>query len=135
MKTKYWFYLTAVSVGLSLSVPSASGLIFQPIESDTAQTNAHEDQLYSDATRAINESRWSDAEGLLDQVINQHGHRADGALYWKAYVENKQGRSSDALNACASLRQSYPKSNWIKECSALEIEMRGKSGSPVQPQA
>ena len=79
MKTKYWFYLTAVSVGLSLSIPSASGLIFQPTESDAAQTNAHEDQLYSDATRAINESRWSDAESLLDQVIDQHGRRADGA--------------------------------------------------------
>ncbi|HMD19110.1 MAG TPA: HEAT repeat domain-containing protein [Alloacidobacterium sp.] len=135
MKTKYWFYLTAVSVGLSLSVPSASGLIFQPIESDTAQTNAHEDQLYSDATRAINESRWSDAESLLDQVIDQHGRRADGALYWKAYVENKEGRSSDALKTCADLRQSYAKSTWLKECNALEIEIRGKSGSPVQPQA
>ena len=134
MKTKYWFYLTAVSVGLSLSVPSASGLILQPSESDAAQTNAHEDQLYSDATRAINESRWSDAESLLDQVIDQHGRRADGALYWKAYVENKEGRSSDALKTCADLRQSYAKSAWLKECNALEIEIRGKSGSPVQPQ-
>ncbi len=134
MKTKYWFYLTAVSVGLLLSIPSASALIFQPAESDAAQTNAHEDQLYSDATRAINENRWSDAESLLDQVIDQHGRRADGALYWKAYVENKEGRSSDALKTCADLRQSYAKSTWLKECNALEIEIRGKSGSPVQPQ-
>ena len=134
MKTKFWFYLTAVSVGLLLSVPSASGLIFQPAEADTARTNAHEDQLYSDATRAINESRWSDAESLLDQAIDQHGRRADGALYWKAYVENKEGRSSDALKTCADLRQSYAKSTWLKECNALEIEIRGKSGSPVQPQ-
>ena len=76
MKTKQWFYLTAVCVGLSLSVPSASGLHFQPAESDAAQTNAREDQLYSDATSAINESRWSDAESLLNQVIGQHGRRA-----------------------------------------------------------
>jgi HEAT repeat protein len=139
MKTKHWFYLAAFSAAFSLSIPSAQGLVFQPAEGVAANpsvvANPSEDQLYSDATRAINESRWSDAEGLLDQVIAQHGHRADGALYWKAYVENKQGRSSDALNACASLRQSYPKSNWIKECSALEIEVRGKSGSPVQPQS
>jgi len=134
MKTKYCFYLSAVSLGLSLSIPSASGLIFQPTESDAVQTNAREDQLYSDATRGINESRWSDAESLLDQVIDQHGRRADGALYWKAYVENKEGRSSDALKTCADLRQSYAKSTWLKECNALEIEIRGKSGSPVQPQ-
>jgi hypothetical protein len=135
MKTNQWFYLAAICGALSLPVPSASGLIFQPPESDAAQANPREDQLYSDATRAINESRWSDAESLLDQVVGQHGRRADGALYWKAYVENKQGRSSDALNTCSGLRQSYPKSNWLKECNALEIEIRGKSGNPVQPQA
>jgi hypothetical protein len=39
------------------------------------------------------------------------------------------------LSTCTGLRQSYPKSNWLKECNALEIEIRGKSGSPVQPQA
>jgi hypothetical protein len=135
MKTNQWFYLAAICGILSLPVPSASGLMFQPAESDAAQANPREDQLYSDATRAINESRWSDAESLLDQVVDQHGRRADGALYWKAYVENKEGRSSDALKTCMGLRQSYPKSNWIKECNALEIEIRGKSGSPVQPQA
>jgi hypothetical protein len=135
MKTKQWFYLAAICGALSLSVPSAAGLIFQPTGSDSLATTTREDQLYSDATRAINESRWSDAESLLDQVIDQHGRRADGALYWKAYVQNKQGRSSDALNTCSGLRQSYPKSNWLKECNALEIEIRGKSGSPVQPQS
>ncbi len=135
MKTKQWFYLAAICGVLSLSAPSATGLIFQPTESDSLATTTREDQLYSDATRAINESRWSDAESLLDQVIDQHGRRADGALYWKAYVENKQGRSSDAVNTCSGLRQSYPKSNWLKECNALEIEIRGKSGSPVQPQS
>jgi len=135
MKTKQWLFLSVISSILCLSVPSASGLIFQPTDGDAAQANAREDQLYSDATRAINESRWSDAESLLNQVIEQHGRRADGALYWKAYVENKEGRSSDALKTCADLRQSYSKSTWLKECSALEIEIRGKSSSPVQPQA
>ena len=134
MKTKQWLYLFTICVILSLSIPSASGLNFQPTEGD-AQANATEDQLYANATRAINESRWSDAESLLNQVIDQHGRRADGAMYWKAYVENKEGRSSDALRTCADLRQAYPKSNWLKECNALEIEIHGKSGTPVQPQA
>src|SRR6202012_881862 len=116
MKINRWICMTAICGSLSLSVPSAVGLMIQPDASDSTATNAHEDQLYSDATRAINESRWSDAEGLLDQVIGQHGRRADGAIYWKAYVENKQGRSSEALTTCTSLRQSYPKSSWLKEC-------------------
>jgi hypothetical protein len=135
MKTAQRFWLAVVCGALSLPVPSASGLIFPPTNNDSQQVNGREDQLYSDATRAINESRWSDAESLLDQVINQHGRRSDGALYWKAYVENKEGRASDALKTCAGLRQTYPKSNWLNECNALEIEVRGKSGSPVQPQS
>jgi hypothetical protein len=97
--------------------------------------DAQEDQLYSDATRAINEARWSDAEPLLDQVIGLRGRKSDGALYWKAYIKNKEGRPSDALEACSNLRQNYPQSTWLKDCSALEIEIRGKSGNPVQPQA
>lgn len=134
MKAKQWFYLFTVCGILSFSIPSASGLNFQPMEAD-AQANATEDQLYADATRAINESRWSDAESLLSQVIDQHGRRADGAMYWKAYVENKEGHPSDALESCADLRQAYPKSNWLKECNALEIEIHGKTGNPVQPQS
>jgi hypothetical protein len=135
MKTNPWFYLAVLCGSLAMSVSSAAGLAFSPLDADSAQGNTREHQLYSDATRAINESRWSDAESLLTQVIDQHGHRADGALYWKAYVENKEGRSSDALHACADLRQLYPKSSWLEECRALEIEIRSKSGSPVTPQA
>jgi HEAT repeats len=134
MKTAQWFCLAVLCGALSILVPSASGLIFLPPDNDAGQANSREDQLYSDATRAINESRWADAESLLDQVINQRGRRSDGALYWKAYVQNKEGRASDVLKTCADLRQTYPKSNWLNECNALEIEVRGKSGSPVQPQ-
>jgi HEAT repeat protein len=135
MKTAQWFWRAALFAALSLRVSFATGLVFPPTANGAEQANASEDQLYSDATRAINESRWPDAASLLDQVIDQHGRRGDGALYWKAYVENKEGRTSEALKTCADLRQTYPTSNWLKECSALEIEIRGKSGSPVQPQA
>src|SRR3984957_8487762 len=125
--------LTLVARGAAIS----SELLYDRalLAEDASADAAHEDQLYSDATKAINEGRWTDAEPLLDQVSNLHGRRSDAAVYWKAYVKNKEGRPSDALEACASLRQNYPQSNWLKDCSALEIEIKGKSGSPVQPQA
>ncbi|MGB9029592.1 MAG: HEAT repeat domain-containing protein [Acidobacteriaceae bacterium] len=91
--------------------------------------------LYADGTKAINESRWQDAVGLFDKVAQQHGEHAEGALYWKAYAENKEGQAASALSTCGELRQRYPKSRWIEECGALEIEIRGKSGDPVAPQA
>lgn len=135
MRMNRWICIVGLFGALALSAPrtARSGVVFYGdgwLADDT-----HEDQLYSEATQAINEGRWSDAEPLLDQVFNLHGRRSDAALYWKAYVKNKEGRPSDALEACASLRQNYPQSNWLKECSALEIEIRGKSGSPVEPQA
>jgi hypothetical protein len=132
--------LVGLCLALAFSAPrAAKSSVLLNIDvafaDDASANDAKEDQLYSDATKAINDGRWSDAETLLDQVSNLHGRRSDAAVYWKAYVKNKEGRSSEALEACASLRQNYPQSNWLKECSALEIEIRGKSGSPVQPQA
>ncbi|HUB19061.1 MAG TPA: HEAT repeat domain-containing protein [Acidobacteriaceae bacterium] len=100
-----------------------------------AGVSADEGGLYADGTRAVNESRWSDAVGLFDRVAAMHGEHAEGALYWKAYAENKEGQPANALNTCAELRKQYPKSRWLNECGALEIEIRGKSGDPVAPQA
>jgi HEAT repeat protein len=96
---------------------------------------ADEASLYADGTRAINESRWQDAVSLFSRVAQMRGEHAEGALYWKAYAENKGGQSANALSTCGELRKQYPKSRWLEECGALEIEIRGKSGDPVSPQA
>lgn len=100
-----------------------------------ASAAADDASLYADGTRAINQSRWSDAVGLFDRVAQMGGEHAEGALYWKAYAENKEGQPANALNTCGELRRRYPKSRWLNECGALEIEIRGKSGDPVAPQA
>ena len=70
---------------------------------------ADDASLYADGTRAINESRWSDAAGLFDRVAQMHGEHAEGALYWKAYAENKGGQPANALSTCGELRKAYPK--------------------------
>lgn len=108
----------------------------QPVLAASASSAAVDDAgLYADGTRAINESRWSDAEGLFNRVAQMHGDHAEGALYWKAYAENKEGQQANALSTCGELRKRYPQSRWLNECGALEIEIRGKSGDPVAPQA
>jgi HEAT repeat protein len=106
-----------------------------PIVNEGGAGASDDANLYADGTRAINESRWSDAVGLFDRVALMHGEHAEGALYWKAYAENKEGQPANALSTCGGLRKSYPKSRWLDECGALEIEIRGKSGDPVQPEA
>jgi hypothetical protein len=104
------------------------------IEDDPA-SSAPDSNLYADGTRAINEGRWKDAVAIFAKVAGQRHAHADGALYWKAYAENKQGLTKSALSTCVKLSDSYPKSRWIDECSALEIEIRAKSGRPVEPEA
>jgi outer membrane protein assembly factor BamD (BamD/ComL family) len=96
---------------------------------------AKDDALYADGTRAINEGRWSDAVDLFNKVVQMHGERAEGALYWRAYAENKEGQPARALSTCAELRHTYPKSKWLDECGALEIEIHSHSGQPMSPQA
>jgi HEAT repeat protein len=128
------------SIFFAAVIASAAPVVFAaeiaqpaPIADDAAQ--AKDSSLYADGTKAIDDGRWSDAVDLFTKAAQQGGDRAEGALYWKAYAENKEGQSARALDTCAQLRRTHPKSNWLDECSALEIEIRGKSGHPVQPQA
>ena len=65
--------------------------------------------------------------------LAQHGEHFEGALYWKAYAQNKQGQGKAALGTCAELRRDFSTSNWVHECGALEIEIQAKAGNPVEP--
>jgi len=114
------------------SAPVSS--VVQPITKETESGgDSSDEQLYTKATRAIQEARWADAELLFAKVTENHGERAEGALYWLAYAENKQGKSQQALGRCTALRAAYPKSRWIDDCGALEIEIHASSGHPVEP--
>jgi hypothetical protein len=85
--------------------------------------------------RAIREGRWNDAEAIFANVAREQGSHSEGALYWKAYAENKRGQSRTALDTCVELRHAYPSSSWLDECGALEIEIRARNNMPVQPNA
>jgi VWFA-related protein len=102
------------------------------MEGGLSAASAPDSGAYASGTRAINEGRWADAVTIFRKVWEMHGEYADGALYWKAYAENKQGQASHALDTCVELRRDFPRSRWIDECGALEIEIRARSGQPVQ---
>jgi hypothetical protein len=96
-------------------------------------SNGPDRTLYEDGTRAINDERWADAVSIFSKLAVQNGGHAEEALFWKAYAENKQGQGNQALDTCGALRKMNGGSSWVEECGALEIEIRGKSGQPVQP--
>ncbi len=126
-----WIFMPAGAAhGQSLLEPGAIAPLEVSIPAETLDAPE-----YADGVRAINEGRWSDAIAIFSRIGKQSGDHADGALFWKAYAENKLGQGSQALGDCGQLRSEHPASKWLDECGALEIEIHGKTGEPVQPQA
>ncbi|MGB6689248.1 MAG: hypothetical protein WBE76_15545, partial [Terracidiphilus sp.] len=98
-----------------------------------AATGAADGMVFAEGTRAINDGRWPDAITIFASIAEKKTDHAEGALYWKAYAENKLGKSGDALATCSALRADFPKSSWLDDCGALEIEIHAKNGKPVLP--
>jgi hypothetical protein len=99
-----------------------------------ARSGDEETQLYERGTQALDQRRWDRAQALFDDVVKLNGRRADGALYWKAYAQNKQGQRAEALATLAALRSGHGQSRWLKEAAALEVEVRQASGQSVSPE-
>jgi hypothetical protein len=134
MKTKAGI-LAAVLAGIVWLPLGAGGLESAPGASGPAAgaaSEAPDSGLFADGTRAINQARWADAVRYFTNVAAQHGEHADGALYWKAYAQDKLGQFKPSEESCRELRSGYPKSRWIDDCDALKVEIRAKTGKPVQ---
>jgi HEAT repeat protein len=108
---------------------ASSALSFQ------AHQSSHGDSDYESGLRALDARQWDQAIISFDSSVSHKGPAADGALYWKAYAQNRAGHPDEALATIAALRHTYPSSRWIKDAKALEVEVRGKTGDPVSPGA
>jgi HEAT repeat protein len=82
----------------------------------------------------MSEGRYDRALTHFNRVIELKGSRADGALYWKAFAQNRTGQRAEALTTIAELSKSYPNSRYLKQAKALEVEVRRDIGQPVRPQ-
>ena len=94
-----------------------------------------EDRYYERGQRDLERSRWDEAVADFNEAATRGGSRADGALYWKAYAQNKLGRREDALATLGELHKTYPNSRWMDDAKALEIEVRQAAGKPVRPES
>lgn len=123
------------SVGLEGDGVIAGSLMGQPSSVASPAAGTQDNSKFVQGKVAINQSRWTDAVQLFTAVAAQHGDRADAALYWKAYAENELLQSKPSLAACGELKSSYPKSRWVDDCEALEIEINARTGKHVQIKA
>jgi len=90
-------------------------------------------ELYQRGREALDEDRYDRAASAFDELAKRNGPQTDAALYWKAYAENRQGKRDAALATLADLKHRFPQSRWQKDASALEIEVRQRSGQAPRP--
>jgi len=112
---------------------AAMGLDYTESEQRSERAERESD-LYEDGSDAIDDGEWEQAIDKFTEVANMKGSRADGALYWTAYALNKLNRRSEALNVIAALKKGHPKSRWINDANALDLEIRQKGGERVKPE-
>ena len=92
------------------------------------------DSAYNAGTRALDQHKYEEAVQRFDSAIAQDPERADGALYWKAYALNREGKRDEALAAIAQLRRDHASSAWLKDAQVLEAEVRQNNGQHVSPE-
>jgi HEAT repeat protein len=105
-----------------------------PAGAKEEKKSERESELYEDGTDYIDEEEWDRAIKAFGKVVEMKGSRADGALYWMSYALVKQGRRAEAMQAVAALKKNYPKSQWLDDAQALELESRQASGQHVRPE-
>lgn len=101
-------------------------------EQDRAERAA---DRYERAMDLVDDSRWQAAVDAFEAVVREKDARADAALYWQAYAQMKQGHAQEAVAKIQALRAAHPKSRWLKEAGALELEIKGRAGQPARPES
>jgi tetratricopeptide (TPR) repeat protein len=89
--------------------------------------------VYDQGQQALDSGRWDRAITSFDRVIELKSSKADAALYWKAYAQNKLGQRPEALATIGTLLKEHPKSRYLNDAKALEVDIKQSSGRPVNP--
>jgi tetratricopeptide (TPR) repeat protein len=92
-----------------------------------------ETSLYNEGARAIDLGKWQAAVDRFDQVAEMKLKKADAALFWKAWAQNKLGQRTEALATLSAMEKEYPQSRWMDDAKKLEVEVKQLSGRPVSP--
>ena len=90
---------------------------------------------YRSGQSALERRDYERAVTLFNQVITDKSDRADGALYWRAYTENRMGKRPQSIATLAELKKTFPASRWLEDARALEVEVQQSQGSPVSPES
>lgn len=124
--TILYLWLGALSI-----VPGLNFVPWPALMADEGQ----KDELYREARTDLDAGRWAAAVDKFGRVAERKGADADAALYWKGYSQRKAGKTGEALATLRQLAGAYPKSGWLDDAKALELEIRGDAGQRPDPAA
>ena len=126
-------FIAALTVAFVIAGPvlTAAPTPYPPPADERSEREA---DLYEEGADAIDEEEWEDALKHFSKVAEMKGTRADGAVFWSAYALNKLGRRAEALKTVDALKKAYPKSRWLDDAQALELELRSNRGERVAPE-
>lgn len=130
------FALDASLAGLTAVGPVFDAIDIQDAVRGTGQifaVGSSESADYDRGTSYLDSGRYDRAIEAFDKVIAKNGKKADGALYWKAYSQNRLGKRDEAIKAIEDLQKRFPSSRWINDSKALLIDVRQATGQPVSP--
>ena len=125
--------LAAVLIAACITSGARAGVIADAF-AEAAQGSSRESDLYERGTDAIDDEEWESAIDSFTRVAQLKGSRTDGALYWTAYALYKLKRRGEALRTIDVLKKEHPKSRWINDAKALEVEVRQNAGERIDPQ-
>lgn len=99
------------------------------------EEEARDHEQYERGTAAIEAESWNEAIAAFEGAASGTSRRRDAALYWKAYAQSKAGRRPEALATLQDLRRLFPKSRWLRQAQALELEVRQSGGQTPNPES
>ncbi|HLG97324.1 MAG TPA: HEAT repeat domain-containing protein [Bryobacteraceae bacterium] len=97
--------------------------------------DTRDERYYREGKILLDRKEYDRAITAFNRVIDVKGSRADGALYWRAYAQNKLGQRDAALASIADLQNNYANSPWLNDAKALQVEIGQQSGKPVSPES
>lgn len=124
---------STLTLVLALSLSGISSTAATSAAAWSAEDGASRSSIYREGQKALSEERWEEALAIFTSLADSNPAEADAALYWKGWTESKLGRRGDALQTLRGLVGNFPKSAWIDDARALEIDLKGgkRSGEPV----
>ena len=90
---------------------------------------------YQAGLDAVNDSDWVEALAKFDRAEKLGAANPDAILYWKAYCLEKLARRAEALQTLSELNRRFPRSKWIQDAKALELQVRQEMGQQVPPES